>query len=60
MSDSTGCEQEAHPNKMAYLEIIYYYDAVNDIWNEISGAGFMLEPGMLLNMKMTHDCIWIF
>jgi len=41
-----------------YLEIAYYYDDAAGQWVQIL-SDTMLEPGMLLNISVTANCVWI-
>ena len=42
-----------------YVEIAYYYDPFQESWVEIL-FDTELEPGMLISIKVTEACIWIF
>jgi len=44
---------------MDYLEIAYYYDAFSGTWQQVT-YDTVLEPGMLLNLKVSQDCVWRF
>lgn len=42
-----------------YLVIAYYYDAFAGAWKLIV-YDTMLEPGMVVNIKVSQDCTWTF
>lgn len=42
-----------------YLEVAYYYDPFAGIWVGIL-YDTILEPGMVLSIKVSEDCIWTF
>ena len=42
-----------------YVEIAYYYDPFQESWVEIL-FDTELEPGMLISIKVTEACTWIF
>lgn len=42
-----------------YLMIVYYYDAVDEMWRQVLGDT-TLETGMILSIRVTQDCIWKF
>lgn len=42
-----------------YVEIASYYDQLQEIWVEIL-YDTELEPGVLISIKVTEACIWIF
>ena len=42
-----------------YVEIAYYYDPLQESWVEIL-FDTELEPGMLISIKVTEACIWMF
>ena len=41
-----------------YVVIAHYYDELTEQWIEITDD-MILEPGMLLDIEVIHDCIWI-